>query len=111
MKMKFFLVTIIVIINASTLTAKPVENKIDNDFFGELQLFAKTDGLRKMPSIKTILRKYVESKFPHIERHQQTKILKTMIQTIKEKLLKEMMKENLKSPWLGKDDMLARMLK
>ena len=110
MKIQCFLITVIIIINTSTLTARPLENKVGEDFFGDLQLFVKKDGLSKIPSIKTILRKYVESKFSHIDRPQQTRILKTMVQKIKEKLLREIMKENLKSPWLGKEDMLARIL-
>ena len=89
--------------------AKPV--KVGEDFLNDIQLLAKKDDFRKIHTMETILMKYVESKFPHIDRHQQTRILKTLVHKIKGKIIREIMRENLKSPWLAKEDMLARMLK
>ena len=106
--MKLLIVLIIIFINTSTMKAKPV--KVGEDFLKGIQLLAKKDGL-KIHSMKMILMKYVESKFPHLESHQQTRILKTLIHKIKGKIISEILKENLKSPWLAKEDMLARMLK
>ena len=107
--MKLLIVLIIIFINASTMKAKPV--KVREDFLNDIQLLAKKDDFRKIHTMETILMKYVESKFPHIDRHQQTRILKVVIHMIKGKILREIMKENLKSPWQAKEDMLARMLK
>ena len=108
--MKLLIAMIIIFIQASTLTAIPVEDKVGKDFLGDLQMLVKKDGLKKTDSIKTILMKYVETKFPHIDRHQQTRILKAVVRKIKGRILMGMKKENLKSPWQAKEDMLARML-
>ena len=109
--MKYLIVMIIIFINASTSKSKPVENNVGKDFLGDLQMLVKNGGWRKTESLKTILMKYVEAKFPRIDRHQQIRILKVVIRKIKGKILMEITKENLKSPWQAKEDMLARMLK
>ena len=108
--MKLLIVLIIIFINASTMNAKSVKNKVGENIFRGLQLLAKKDGL-KIHSMKMILMKYVESKFPHLESHQQTRLLKKLVHKIKGKIISEILKEKLRSPWLAKEDMLARMLK
>eukprot|EP00092_Neocalanus_flemingeri_P054710 GFUD01064470.1.p1 GENE.GFUD01064470.1~~GFUD01064470.1.p1 ORF type:complete len:108 (-),score=32.65 GFUD01064470.1:32-355(-) len=104
------LIFISILINASLKTANPVEHD-DGDFLRDFHLLANMNGLKNLHSIKTILMKYVRSRFPHTDKYQHTRIVKALIHKIKEKILKEIRKENLKSKLLAKEEMLIRMLK
>ena len=46
-RMQLLIVSIIIIINLSTTSAKPLENKKGEDFLGNLQLLARKDGLNE----------------------------------------------------------------
>eukprot|EP00092_Neocalanus_flemingeri_P108530 GFUD01139399.1.p1 GENE.GFUD01139399.1~~GFUD01139399.1.p1 ORF type:complete len:106 (+),score=30.35 GFUD01139399.1:58-375(+) len=105
--MKIIVATLIILINTSIMTANPVETRSGK----EILLLEMREDLRNIHSIKTILKRYVESQFPHREKHQKTRILKALVHKIKGKILKVIRRENLKMSWLAKEDMLARMLK
>ena len=109
--MKLVIFSIIIIINSSIMSANPLQNKVGEDFLGKLHLLAKKDDLRNIHSMKAILMKYVNAKFPHLDKHRQTKILKTLVHKINKKIIIEIRKENLRNSWMAKGDMLARMLK
>ena len=115
MKLQIILILINILINGSTArtkTATHVENQIVENILEDLQLLTKTDSLRKSHDINKILMNYVKSKFPHIEdTSQQSRIMNALVRRIKGKILIEIIRENLKTPLLAKEDLLSIMIK
>ena len=109
--MKFIILVIIATLQLSCIYSRPLEHKKGGDFLSELHLLAKQKGMVNILSMKTILLNYVESKYPGIEKMRQAINLKLLAHEIKEKFFTEFRKKNLRSPWQGKEDMFARMLK
>ena len=114
MKLYIILILINIFINGSTAIAKTathVENQIVEDFLEDLHLLTKTD-VRKSHDINEILMDYVESKYPQIvDSQQQSRIMNALLQKIKGKILMEIIRENLKTPLLAKEDLLSIMIK
>ena len=102
---------IIAILHLSIISTRPWEQKKGGDFLSDLLLLAKPEGTVNIFSMKTILKNYVESKYPGIAKDRQTTILKVLAHKLKEKIFTEIRKKNLRSPWQEKENMLARMLK
>jgi hypothetical protein len=109
--MKFLILSVIVILHLSSISTRPVEHQRGEDFLTDLYLLAKNDGQINIFSLKTMLLKYVETKYPDMDKTRKSRILKVLAYKIREKILMEIKKKNLRSPWLAKEDMLARMLK
>ena len=100
MKLDIVIILSIILINGPTAKANPVENQVVEDFLEELQLLSH--------NTNKILKKYVESQFPHIvDSHQQTRIMKALVRRIKGKIHLEI----LKTPFLAKEDLLSIMMK
>ena len=114
MKLHIILILINIFINGSTAIAKTathVENQIVEDILEDLHLLTKTD-VRKSHDINEILMDYVESKYPQIvDSQQQSRIMNALLQKIKGKILMEIIRENLKTPLLAKEDLLSIMIK
>ena len=109
--MKFLILSLIVILHLSSISARPLEHQRGEDFLADLYLLAKNKGQMNIFSIKAMLVKYVETKYPDMDKTRHSRIVKVLSYKIREKILMEIKKKNLRSPWLAKEDMLARMLK
>ena len=109
--MKFLILSVIVILHLSSISTRPLRNQRGEDFLTDLFLLAKNKGQMNIFSIKTMLFKYVETKYPGMEKTRKSRILKVLAYKIREKITMEIKKKNHRSPWLAKEDMLARMLK
>ena len=92
---------IILIFTSDLIKAKPVQNNNDEVSFEHLS------GLQEYQSMDSILTNYVEYKFPHLDKQQQSRIKIILVHRIRMKI----MSEHLTRPWYGNDDNLARMLK
>ena len=109
--MKFLILSLIVILHLSSISTRPLKKQRGEDFLADLYLLAKNEVKMNIFSIKTMLLKYVETKYPDMEKTRKSRILKVLAYKIREKILMEINKKNHRSPWLAKEDMLARMLK
>ena len=83
------------------MTAKPVQNRNDEDTSGHLS------GLQDYQRMNSFLTNYVESNFPNLNMQQQSRMKVILVNRIRMKI----MEENLTRPWYGNDDTFARMLK
>jgi hypothetical protein len=92
---------ILVIFTSDLMTAKPVQNSIDETSSGHLS------GLPDYQRMNTFLTNYVESKFPHLDKRQQSRMKVILVNRFRMKI----MEENLTRPWYGNNDTFARMLK
>ena len=99
--MGVLILCIIVIFTSDLMTAKPVQNNNDEASSGH------QSGLEEYQRINSFLTNYVESKFPHLDNRQQSRIKVILVNRIRMKI----MEENLTRPWYGNDDTFARMLK
>ena len=109
--MKFLIVSLIVILHLSSIFTRPLPHQRGEDYMADLHLLAKNEGQMNIFSMKTMLLKYVETRYPDMEKTRKSRILKVLAYKIREKILMEIKKKNFRSPWLAKEDMLARMLK
>ena len=97
--MAFLVACIILIFNSRIMRAKPFQPNNNNE------------AMQKYQSINTILTNYVESRFPHLNRQQQSQMKMFLVHKIKRDMIMKIMRGNLKMPWGGSDDTFARMLK
>ena len=109
--MKLFIVFIIIIINTAIISTQPLTTNHSQDIHEELILLAKHGHLRNIQSMKAVLMKYVNSQFPHLQKHRQRKILTILVEKIRNIVSSETRKKPSKDSWMAKGDRLARMLK
>ena len=109
--MKFLIISILALICFLTISARPLENKKGDKFLRGVSLLLKEKGTSDFSSMKTMLIKYVEKKYPAMEERKRSRIVKILAQRIKNKVYVEIKKKKLKSPWFETEDTFARILK
>ena len=109
--MKPFIVFIIIIINTAMISTQPLTTNHSQDIHEELILLAKHGHLSNIQSMKAVLMKYVNSQFPHLQKHRQRKILTILVEKTRNIVSSKTKKEPSKDSWMAKGDRLARMLK
>ena len=82
---------IILIFTSDLITAKPVQNNNDEVSFEHLS------GLQEYQSMDSILTNYVEYKFPHLDKEQQSRIKIIVVHRIRMKIMSKL----LTRPWYG----------
>ena len=107
--MGFLITCIIMMLNTGMMRAKAVQPNMTN--LEHLHIAARKSSLQTYQSINTILTNYVESRFPHLNRQQQSQMKMFLVHKIKRDMIMKIMIGHLKMPWGGSDDTFARMLK
>ena len=73
--MKFLILSVIVILHLSSISTRPVEHQRGEDFLTDLYLLAKNEGQINIFSLKTMLVKYVGTKYPGMEKTRHSRIV------------------------------------
>ena len=96
-------------LNSGMIKAKAVQPNKTN--LGHLPLVAMKSGLQKNQSINTVLTQYVETRFPQLNRQQQSQMKMFLVHKMKRDMIMKIKRGHHKMPWGGSDDTFARMLK
>ena len=99
----FKLLLIIITLWICVSTKPLVEN---DDHVMNKDEFAKT-----VHNMKAVVVKYVKEKHPDMKRGEQEKVVNGLMKKLRRKILKVFKKKLTWSPWKGKDDTYARMLR
>ena len=108
---KLFIVVIMIMVNTAIISTHPLTANHSEDIHDDLIILAKQGHLRNIHSIKSVLTKYVNTKFQHLPKYRQRKILTILVQKIQNIVNIETGKKPNTNTWMAKGDMLARMLK
>ena len=71
----------------------------------------KDEMTKSILDMRDVVIKYVKEKHPQMEHIKQEKLINGLMKKLRQKLLKMFKKKLILSPWKGKDDTYARMLR
>ena len=74
-------------------------------------MMARENATKTIDNMKDVVIKYVREKHPEIEKSRQKELVNAMMRRLRQKLLQKYLRNIALSPWRGKDDTFARMLK
>ena len=103
------LVTFFVVI--AMTAGKPISTKLDESLKTRLISLVKQTDMRNVPAIKELLKSYMKIKFPKLQIEHQRRMVKTLVFKIKDMIKMRALNKHSNNVWMGKGDMLARMLK
>ena len=72
--MKFLIVSLIVILHLSSIFTRPLAHQRGEDYMADLHLLAKNEGQMNIFNINTKLTKYVEKRYPDMDKTRQSRI-------------------------------------
>ena len=102
--MKLFIGVIILIILWIDASTKPLMENGNH-------LMAVENTTKTAENLKHIVTKYVREKYPEMESSGQRKLINAMMRSLRQRHLQKYIRNIALSPWRGKDDTFARMLR